>query len=213
MKIMGTGGALVSDGCKVVCCKWKDGNESHTQQFTYTKPFQWHFQYRHIVDDHNNLRHSLPSIEDTWRTDRWPSRVFAFLLALSEVNSYLVMRHFCWKDEEVPTYLKFRRILAWESIDNPFIANEIEAQEEVKRRLRNQHNLLPAPKHANGWDGRDWIKKAKSRYQQFTCKGANGRKCTQSNNKTRTYCTCAPGKWMCKACHLEHIVQLRNEGL
>ena len=49
MKIMGSGGALVLDGCKVVRRKWKDGNESHTQQFTYTKPFQWHFQYRHIV--------------------------------------------------------------------------------------------------------------------------------------------------------------------
>ncbi len=24
MKIMGTGGAQVSDGCKVVCCKWQD---------------------------------------------------------------------------------------------------------------------------------------------------------------------------------------------
>ncbi len=39
------------------------------------------------------------------------------------------------------------------------IANEIEAQKEGKRRLRNQHNLLPAPKHANRWDGRDWIKR------------------------------------------------------
>ena len=39
MKIMGTGGTLVTDGCKEARRKWTDGNELHSTKFTYTKPF------------------------------------------------------------------------------------------------------------------------------------------------------------------------------
>ncbi len=150
MKIMGPSDTLVSDGCKVVCCKWQDGNESHTKQFKYTTPFQWHFQYDNIVDDNNNLHHALPSIDDTCRTDCWPSRVFAFLLALSEVKSYFMMWYFCCKNEEIQIYLNFHSMLAWELINKSLINNEIDTYEEVRRRLRNQYNLLLASKHANG---------------------------------------------------------------
>ena len=80
-------------------------------------------------------------------------------------------------------------------------------------RLRNEHKLLPAPKHANGWDCRGWKKEAKSQYQQFTCKGADGVKCPKRGYKTRTYCTCAPGNWMCKKCHVQHMISLSYEGL
>ncbi len=66
MKIMGTGGALVMDGCKEAWRKWTDGNKLHSTKFTY---IHWHFHYYHMVNDHNNLCHSLPSIEDTWGTD------------------------------------------------------------------------------------------------------------------------------------------------
>ncbi len=104
-------------------------------------------------------------------------------------------------------------MLGWELIDNSLMQTELETQQEVKLRLRNEHKLIPAPKHANGWDGRSWVKNAKSQYQQFTCKGANGQKCAQPNNKTQTYCTCAPAKWMCKACHVDPIIELRNDGL
>ncbi len=213
MKIMGTGGALVTDGCKQAKRTWTDGNNSHSANFSYTKPFHWHFHYRHVVDDHNNLRHSLPSIEDTWRTDRWPAQVFAFLLALSEVNAYLVMRHFVWDDEETPTYLNFRRELAWELIENPMLEGEKETATQNVRRLRSTHQLITAPKHANRWDGRGWKKEAKFPYQQFTCKGADGEKCTKRGHKIRTYCSCTPGKWMCKDCHIVHWLNLNNEGL
>ncbi len=161
MKIMGTGGSLVTEGCKETRRKWTDGNESHSKTFTYTRPFHWHFCYGHIVDDHNNLRHSLPSIEDTWRTDRWPARVFAFLLSVSEVNIYLVMRRFVWDDSTTPTYLNFQRMLAWELINNPLIQIEKERAETNIRRLRSSHKLATAPRHANRWNGRGWEKKSK----------------------------------------------------
>ncbi len=69
MKIMATGGALVSDdNCKKVSRKWTDNDGEKQAQFTYKKPFDWHFRYHHIVDDHNNLRHSSPALEETWIT-------------------------------------------------------------------------------------------------------------------------------------------------
>jgi len=33
--------------------------------FQFPLPYDWHYKYRHAVDNHNNLRHSLPSIEGT----------------------------------------------------------------------------------------------------------------------------------------------------
>ena len=42
------------------------------------------------VEDCNNLRHALPSIEDTWLTYWWEFRLFAFILAISDVNAFLI---------------------------------------------------------------------------------------------------------------------------
>ncbi len=131
--------------------------------------------------------------------------MFAFLLTISEVILYVVLQQFCWNDEEIPTYLNFCHTLAWELVDNNFINSEIERQKEVQRRLRNQHNILLVPKHANGWDERSWIKKSKIAVPTIHLQGCERKKCAQSNNKSQTYCTCAPRKWMFKACHLEHI--------
>ena len=46
-----------------------------------------------MVDDHNAFHHMVPSIEGRWTTDRWANGVFAYLLATSEINGYLAMRH------------------------------------------------------------------------------------------------------------------------
>ena len=66
----------------------KENGENVVKKFKYKLPFDWHFRYRHAVDDHNNLRHSLPSIEDTWVTYRWEFQVFYFISAISEVNAF-----------------------------------------------------------------------------------------------------------------------------
>ena len=42
-----------------------------TESFDYTEPYVNHILYHHAVDDHNNLWHGLPAIEDTWKTARW----------------------------------------------------------------------------------------------------------------------------------------------
>ena len=102
MKIMTTyGGLTVKTGQRESKRVYmdKDG-ENTTKKFQYTEPFANHFDFRHIVDDHNNLRHQVPAIEEVWATHRWANRVFAFLLAVTEVNCYLAFRYFVWKGEQ-----------------------------------------------------------------------------------------------------------------
>ena len=72
MRMMDTGGRLLADEtCKETMKIWKENGEDAVKKFKYKLPFDWNFRYRHEVDDHNNLRHSLTSIEDTWVTDWW----------------------------------------------------------------------------------------------------------------------------------------------
>ena len=66
------------------------------KKFKYKLPFGCHFRYLHSVDGYNNLSHALPSIEDTWVTDRWEFLVFSFILAISEVNAFSIIRYFVY---------------------------------------------------------------------------------------------------------------------
>jgi hypothetical protein len=101
------------------------------------------------VDDHNNLRHALQSIEDSWVTKRWEVRVFLFILAITEVNAFLAIRYFTFCNGDIdgcPTLLKFCRLLAWEMIRNRWIVEEERAEESL--RVGDVYVLLTAPKHA-----------------------------------------------------------------
>ena len=71
-----------------------EGDRVVERKFKYTCPYDWHFWYRHAVDDHNNLRHATPAVEESWITKRWECRVFSFLLAVSEINAFLALRYF-----------------------------------------------------------------------------------------------------------------------
>ena len=66
MKIMATyGGLTVKEGQKESFRKFVKDGEPEEVRFQYNIPFSNHFDFRHVVDDHNNLRHQLPSIEET----------------------------------------------------------------------------------------------------------------------------------------------------
>jgi hypothetical protein len=91
MRMMATGGLLDANGsCRMASRRWNNGGVEVQRTFQYKCPFDWHFWCRHAVDDHNNLRHALPSIEDSW----WETRVFSFILAITEVNAFLCLRYF-----------------------------------------------------------------------------------------------------------------------
>ena len=71
MKLFATYGSLTvppNQTETVRIYKWL--GENVTTKFYYTEPFANHFLFRHAVDDHNNLQHSVPSIEGTWVTHR-----------------------------------------------------------------------------------------------------------------------------------------------
>ena len=205
----------------------KDPSKTVEASFQYTEPFQNHFLYRHAVDDHNNLRHAVPSIEGTWTTHYWPNRVFSFLLAVTEVNAFLATKYFLWdqggsssskknvkkdgeeqassKQKRVTTLHEFRRKLALSLIYNEFLPNQ-----EVVRRKRKyagcygtdacNHTLCTAPNHASDFIAGKWLKHSKSPYQQFVCKKPG------CSKRIRTYCSCSPAFWLCSQCFSEHRV-------
>ncbi len=184
---------------------WRSGGEDKSATFGYAKPFEWHFKYRHTVDNHNNLRHAVLSIEGTWTTDRWPVRVFQFLLAITEINTYLVIRHFVFKTKDpqvVPKLLAFRRELAWLLIDNEFFPKTTEENKKVEEKTlsENNHWHAVAPKNAHYFNGRRWILGAKDPYQQYQCKWPGCKK------RCRHFCVCNPSVWLCSNCHVQHCI-------
>ena len=207
MRMMATGGPnSVDDSCKTTTRTWKRGNEEISTTFQYPRPFDWHFRYRHAVDDHNNLRHALPSVEDTWVTKRWECRVFSFILAITEINAFLALRYFVFGNDTIkgcPTLLVFRRRLAWQLINNPWIRQEQQVSDE-RVWPGAIHRLITAPDHARKWSGGTFICDANQKYQQHFCSGKCGK-------RIRTYCACDPSKWLCRNCLPNHILNVERE--
>ena len=200
MRIMSTGGGLtVDDTCKMT--QRGSGNDRVT--FQYAKPFDWHFRYRHLVDDHNNLRHTSPSIEETWVTTRWECRVFCFILAITEVNVFLTLKSFIFIGRQVnnlPNYLTFRKDLAWELINNPLRTKPQDDAAQLETLESRDHDIQSAPPHASAWRNRKWVCDAKQRNQQYTCKWPG------CHVRTRNYCICTPGYWLCASHIVKHAM-------
>ena len=57
------------------------------KSFKYSKPISCRNRAKHLVDDHNNCRHSPIGLDQTWRTKWWPTRQFTFLIGIAEVNA------------------------------------------------------------------------------------------------------------------------------
>ena len=200
MKMMATGGPLVvTDECKPQKRYWTEGGLERVKDTQLPLPYDWHYKFRHAVDDHNNLRHALPSIEHTMTTTRWEIRVFSFVLAVCEVNAYLANRFFC-RPDPVPTLQQFRHKLAWQLIKNRWIVQENEVKQST---LATVHQLMNAPPHAARFKNGRWECTAKLLYQNYPC---NIRNCGERPKRVKTYCSCNPGKWICKFCHAGHVV-------
>lgn len=208
MMMMATGGPLGSnDECRETKRRVKEGDQDVERKFKYTCPYEWHFSYRHAVDDHNNLRHATPAVEESWVTQRWECRVFAFILAISEINAFLALRYFEYGNNTIegcPLLIVFRRRLAWQLINNPWTRRE---EEEATNRGPQApiHQLIRAPKKARKWSDGAWICDAKDEYQSYFCSLKCGK-------RTRLYCVCDPGSWLCKDCIVAHAYQLEQLG-
>ena len=138
----------------------KDGQQDSLQmnkerrpitRFKYTEVIGNHFAYRGAVDDHNSKCHDCGTknglcIEDSWSTNRWENKVFAFILAiLTEVNAYLAMQFF---SETSYKQLEFQKKLSYEMVHNSFDAVEEEQlshHRRVRTRSQNTRVLITAP--------------------------------------------------------------------
>ena len=109
MRMMTTDGRLLEDyKFKETVIRWKGNGEDVVNNFKYKLPFDWNFCYQCSVDDHNNLRHALKSIEDTCMTDWWECQIFAFILSISKVHTFFILRHFVYfflRQEVMPEQL------------------------------------------------------------------------------------------------------------
>ena len=57
-------------------------------------------------------------------TDQWECRVFAFILAISEVNAFLILSYFFYcglRRDGIPTLIDFCQKFAWKLINNIYI--------------------------------------------------------------------------------------------
>ena len=60
-------------------------------------------------------------------TDRWDCQLFSFILAISEVNTFLILRYFVYcglHREGMPALPEFHRKLAWQIINNIYIGEK-----------------------------------------------------------------------------------------
>ena len=105
---------------------------------------------------------------------------------------------------KVPTLPNFRKKLALALMDNEFIG-EVDPEERrgSKQRQRDTevHVLASVLPFAKTWKGKKWDCSAKAKYQQYTCQGHG------CSHKVFTYCACGVGYWMCKSCHMTHLVE------
>ena len=210
--IMATYGSLQSHESFEVRSRRVPGpNGVIKKKFRYIIPFENHYKYRHCIDDHNNHRHQIPSLESTWGTHRWENRAFAFLLAVTEVNIWLSLRYFVWEkqnsDMKKTTLLKFRTEFARQLVYNSYIevVGEDEGESRVVGRkstrvemMHNDHQLMKCPKYASKYFRGNWLLTNKDPHQRKTCTWP---KC---NARTRTYCSCSVGLWLCDDHYGEH---------
>ena len=114
-----------------------------TKTFNYRKPFHNHYAYCGAVDDHNNKHHDGGqgiSLEEAWITTQWENCVFAFILAIVEVNMYLACRYFYGHKD---TFLGFRKKLVFALLqkDETTTVNSIVTFQKAQQSL---HKLISA---------------------------------------------------------------------
>jgi hypothetical protein len=170
--------------------------------FHYPEIVYNHFQYRDAVDSHNSSRMYPLALEETWKTTRWPLRVFQFLLAVTEVNCRLGFESLC--GGERMSQQQFRRQFAKELIFNTDLSTAPMSIRASKRKTvdRSAHELIPLSPFRNFKNGR--VVRGKTRSVQ--------RKCFCSARRVNTYCKCSPGVFLCGACFSEHVAHCVTGG-
>jgi Transposase IS4 len=174
------------------------------KEFQYPEVIANHYKYRGLVDSHNAKRHAPISLETTWATKSWIHRVFAFLLAITEVNVFLAWKYFNNDpDKEYEGMLDFRKAFAEKLIYNDYLVKEAQASPESRRRSKRKtgtddHELISLQKKTKF--SKTLIVSSVANYPQFKCFGCE--------RKVRTYCCCSPGTHRCIHCFAKHFASV-----
>ena len=93
------------------------------------------------------------SLEVVWATKQCPNQVFAFLLAITEVNCFLAESYFTSRKTDTPSMLNF-----WKSLASQLIENTYLEQEEIQHHCRSTgiqegvgHGLVLLQHSENSW--------------------------------------------------------------
>jgi hypothetical protein len=199
--IMSTYGALNVNHNQKLSYRAADQPGQPPITFYYTEVFGNHFQFRGAVDQHNGKRHdghsgAGMSFEESWATNRWENRVFAYILATSEINAYLCRSYFGGSAHE--TQFEFRQKLCFDLIH--YETERINAATPVRTRSVVTHKLIKVPAYSKFFGG-TWVRCYKQKYQQHFCAHQN---CKQ---RTRTVCTCSKDVYRCVSCFSTHRVE------
>ena len=184
MSLMSTYGTNQRVDRKETLRDWKENGINKTTMFKYPEVIDNHFRYHQSIDDHSAKRHSPISLEVVWATKRWPNRMFAFLLSITEVNCWLAECYFT--KQKTASMLDFRKKMAFELIKNHYILEEEQKQADDSRNRRRSkrlesergHGLVSLPPNKKFCDGR--MVAAQSRYPQH--------KCSRCPRNIHTYC-------------------------
>ena len=195
-KIMSTHGVLdeIQDHStwRLVGGEWKT--------FKYAEPFSRHNRAKHWVDDVNNRRHDPIALEEIWATKWWPNRQFTFLLSVAEANAVQV-RARARKENAEPS-LDFRKQLAKCMLTNKIGDNGVVVPSPIVARLRRNTERDRKRKGVNEgkWNpSKRCFNTVKTEYLR--------EKCTDCSQTTREYCSCNPGRPLCRGCFALHAEQ------
>jgi len=118
--------------------------DRRAKTFQYPEVIANHFTYRDSVDANNRDRMFPIALEETWKTTRWATRVFQFILALTEVNVRRAQVRIY--GEPTASQQSFRRELARQLIFNPYLTPEPLNGVNLRPRLtRHGHALISIP--------------------------------------------------------------------
>ena len=95
--------------------------------------------------------------------------MFAFLLAITEVNMYLYLRWKIWRntnEEELQTLHQFRKRLAYALIENEYIIDNQTEAIVTRSRSQKKHIKKRCPPFAKCYTDGRWVCTAKAMYQQ-----------------------------------------------
>ncbi len=123
------------------------------------------------------------ALEETWKTTRWPSRVFQFLLAITEVNCQLAESNLYGRKQSSQQSLGKR--FPYKLINNKYINDENDKGEPRSKRMMPTSNhvkesILP---YHTFWGAT--LVPVQTEYIQRVCN------CGQK--RVQSYCSCSPG--------------------